>query len=437
MLFRNSLNGSEVNVSNLSLRDGRVFFSVRGTGCGKKFLNKWNGVLELDEHVTDGTYLRICDGWELTKQPRQRKHSEPKVASEPIVQHVASEPVAEPIAEPIVQHKAVSEPEPQAMAQPTQQQPVVQPYTQQQTANANDILGGLFQIVEQRVTENVQKMIQPALKNAVLNVQLIDTKGITHKIEGVVHEKFEVACQLVHDGFPVYFYGASGSGKNVLAEQVAKGLGLDYYYQSCVKDDFVLTGNPTASGGYCESEFYKAFSKGGLFVLDEADSIPQDVSLTLNQAIANGEFTFPVVGTVKAHKDFRIIACGNTSMGGASIEYNGRYAQDGAFKNRFAFIRVDYDTRIEEAIADHDAEILDFIRGLRKAAEDRHITLICGYRQIKGLATYRKIMKPADVIDMFVTQGMRVDELRILNEGLQDIADNQYAKAFKKMAKAA
>ena len=299
MLFRNSLNGSEVNVSNLSLRDGRVFFSVRGAGCGKKFLNKWIGVLELDEHVTDGTYLRICDGWELAKQPRQRKHSEPKVASEPIVQHVTSEPVAEPI-----------------MAQQT----IAQPYTQQQTANANDILGGLFQIVEQRVTENVQKMIQPALKNAVLNVQLIDTKGITHKIEGVVHEKFEVACQLVHDGFPVYFYGASGSGKNVLAEQVAKGLGLDYYYQSCVKDDFVLTGNPTASGGYCESEFYKAFSKGGLFVLDEADSIPQDVSLTLNQAIANGEFTFPVIGTVKAHKDFRIIACGNTSMGGASIE---------------------------------------------------------------------------------------------------------------------
>lgn len=423
MLFRNKNNGEELRIANLSLREGRVFFSLNGKGCGVRFFNKWRGVLELDEHVSDGTFVRVCADWEV-KTLRQRKHSEPKVASEPIV-------------EPVVKQQVVSEPEPQAMAQPTQQQPVVQPYTQQQTANANDILGGLFQIVEQRVTENVQKMIQPALKNAVLNVQLIDTKGITHKIEGVVHEKFEVACQLVHDGFPVYFYGASGSGKNVLAEQVAKGLGLDYYYQSCVKDDFVLTGNPTANGGYCESEFYKAFSKGGLFVLDEADSIPQDVSLTLNQAIANGEFTFPVIGTVKAHKDFRIIACGNTSMGGASIEYNGRYAQDGAFKNRFAFIRVDYDTRIEEAIADHDAEILDFIRGLRKAAEDRHITLICGYRQIKGLATYRKIMKPADVIDMFVTQGMRVDELRILNEGLQDIADNQYAKAFKKMAKAA
>lgn len=415
MLFRNKNNGEELRIANLSLREGRVFFSLNGKGCGVRFFNKWRGVLELDEHVSDGTFVRVCADWEV-KTLRQRKHSEPKVASEPTAQHVVSEPVSEPI---------------------MTQQTTAQPYTQQQTANANDILGGLFQIVEQRVTENVQKMIQPALKNAVLNVQLIDTKGITHKIEGVVHEKFEVACQLVHDGFPVYFYGASGSGKNVLAEQVAKGLGLDYYYQSCVKDDFVLTGNPTANGGYCESEFYKAFSKGGLFVLDEADSIPQDVSLTLNQAIANGEFTFPVVGTVKAHKDFRIIACGNTSMGGASIEYNGRYAQDGAFKNRFAFVRVDYDTRIEEAIADHDAEILDFIRGLRKAAEDRHITLICGYRQIKGLATYRKIMKPADVIDMFVTQGMRVDELRILNEGLQDIADNQYAKAFKKMAKAA
>lgn len=388
-----------------------TYEGVPSSRANKSLAAYFDVTKDVDEN--GNAILKLRDDYELAKIPRR---SSRKKVTEPSYEPVASEPVAEPI-----------------MAQQT----IAQPYTQQQTANANDILGGLFQIVEQRVTENVQKMIQPALKNAVLNVQLIDTKGITHKIEGVVHEKFEVACQLVHDGFPVYFYGASGSGKNVLAEQVAKGLGLDYYYQSCVKDDFVLTGNPTASGGYCESEFYKAFSKGGLFVLDEADSIPQDVSLTLNQAIANGEFTFPVIGTVKAHKNFRIIACGNTSMGGASIEYNGRYAQDGAFKNRFAFVRVDYDSRIEEAIADHDAEILDFIRGLRKAAEDRHITLICGYRQIKGLATYRKIMKPEDIIDMFVTQGMRVDELRILNEGLQDIADNQYAKAFKKMAKAA
>lgn len=413
--IKNEQTGEVLEVRNVTKNADGYF--VAAYKFGTKFFNKYGKAFEQVGHSGECQILALRSGWEIlklsrTRSPKQQQASDPVVVKEPM----ASEPAAEPI-----------------MAQQT----IAQPYTQQQTANANDILGGLFQIVEQRVTENVQKMIQPALKNAVLNVQLIDTKGITHKIEGVVHEKFEVACQLVHDGFPVYFYGASGSGKNVLAEQVAKGLGLDYYYQSCVKDDFVLTGNPTASGGYCESEFYKAFSKGGLFVLDEADSIPQDMSLTLNQAIANGEFTFPVVGTVKAHKNFRIIACGNTSMGGASIEYNGRYAQDGAFKNRFAFVRVDYDTRIEEAIADHDAEILDFIRGLRKAAEDRHITLICGYRQIKGLATYRKIMKPADVIDMFVTQGMRVDELRILNEGLQDIADNQYAKAFKKMAKAA
>lgn len=420
--IKNEQTGEELKVSNIHLsNDGRI---VGEYEFGTRFYNKYGRIFKRVGNEGDQPVLGfVSNDWELSNQQRKSKQMSKSKQSEPIV--------AEPIAQTFI-------PTSEETVEPiAQQQTISQPYSKQATNTAADIFGGIFEIVEQRVTENVQKMIQPALKNAVLNVQLIDTKGITHKIEGVVHEKFEVACQLVHDGFPVYFYGASGSGKNVLAEQVAKGLGLDYYYQSCVKDDFVLTGNPTANGGYCESEFYKAFSKGGLFVLDEADSIPQDVSLTLNQAIANGEFTFPVIGTVKAHKDFRIIACGNTSMGGASIEYNGRYAQDGAFKNRFAFVRVDYDTRIEEAIADHDAEILDFIRGLRKAAEDRHITLICGYRQIKGLATYRKIMKPEDVIDMFVTQGMRIDELRILNEGLQDIADNQYAKAFKKMAKAA
>lgn len=422
MLFRNLTNGSEVNVSNLKMVDGRVFFSVRGAGCGTKFFNKWRGVLELDEHVANGTYLRVCEGWELTKLTKQPSHRSSKsVTAEPVAEPVV-EPTAEPVVEPSTQ-KVVAEPVQQAQA-----------YTQQQTQQGYDILGGLFQVVEQRVTENVKQMIQPALAAAAVRIQLIDTAGIARTVEGVVHEQFGKVCQLVSDGVPVYLYGPAGSGKNILAEQVAKGLGLPYYYQSCVKDDFVLTGNPTASGEYCESEFYKAFTKGGLFVLDEADSIPQDVSLTLNQAIANGEFTFPVVGTMKAHENFRIVACGNTAMGGASIEYNGRYAQDGAFKNRFAFVNMNYDPRIEENLADGDQDILDFIRDLRKAATDRHITLICGYRQIKGMARYRKVFKPTEVIDMFVTQGMRIDELRILSGGLQ--VENKYSNAFKKMAKA-
>lgn len=422
MLFRNLNTGDEMNVSNLKMVDGRIFFSVRGAGCGKKFFNR-NTCLVHDEDAPNGTFLKCADGWELVSEPRRRRASVTHASVQPTP---VAEPTVEPIAEPISSEPTIVQ-QPVATQQPA--------YTSAQTAQGYDILGGLFSVVEQRVTENVKQMIQPVLKHAAVKIQLIDTAGISRTIEGVVHEKFGVVAQLVSDKKPVYLYGASGSGKNVLAEQVAKGLGMAYYYQSCVKDDFVLTGTPTATGEYCPSEFYKAFTKGGIFVLDEADSIPQDVSLVLNQAIANGEFTFPVVGTCKAHENFRIIACGNTGMGGASIEYNGRYAQDGAFKNRFAFVRIDYDKRIEEALSDGDQEILDFIYQLRKSAEDRHITLICGYRQILGMAQYRKIFKPEDVLDMFVTQGMRIDELRILCNGVS--TDNKYGKALSKMAKKA
>ena len=35
MLFKNSEN-VEMNVSNLTMKDGRIFFSVRGKGCGQR-----------------------------------------------------------------------------------------------------------------------------------------------------------------------------------------------------------------------------------------------------------------------------------------------------------------------------------------------------------------------------------------------------------------
>lgn len=372
--------------------------------------------------VNGNALLKLRDGFELYKFPRQSK-AKAKPMAEPV----------EPIKETAVIEESAAEPI-QTVAEPA---PAPKPtYTAQQTNNAADIFGGLFSMVEQRVTENVSRMIQPALQRAAVRIEIVDTAGIVRKVDGICHDKFAQVCKLIAAGKAVYLFGPAGSGKNIMAEQVAKGLGLDYYYQSCVKDDFVLTGTPSATGEYVPSEFFKAFTKGGLFVLDEADSIPQDVSVVLNQAVANGEFTFPVVGTVKAHKDFRIIACGNTSMAGASIEYNGRYQQDGAFKNRFAFVKVGYDSRIEEALSDGNQDILDFIRELRRSAEERHVTLVCGYRQIKGLADFckDKDFTPSDLIEMFCTQGMRVDELRVLFAGMRDLDGNKYYKAFGKMA---
>ena len=84
MKFRNLTSGEVMNVSNIRLRDGRIFFQVRGKGCGTKFFNR-NKCLILDEHVEDGTYLSIADGWVFDEAPKERKARTPKAPKKEVV----------------------------------------------------------------------------------------------------------------------------------------------------------------------------------------------------------------------------------------------------------------------------------------------------------------------------------------------------------------
>ena len=123
----------------------------------------------------------------------------------------------------------------------------------------------------------------------------------------VKHECFNALLQLVQLGESVYLYGPAGSGKNYVCEQIARALGIEFYYQNSITDEYKLTGYLDASGNYHETEFYRAFTRGGLFMLDELDASCPDTLVTLNAALANGYFTFPG-GRVKMHPDFHCIA---------------------------------------------------------------------------------------------------------------------------------
>lgn len=46
-------------------------------------------------------------------------------------------------------------------------------------------------------------------------------------------------------------------------------------------------------GNYQETQFFKAFTEGGLFMLDEMDASIPEVLVILNAAIANRYFDFP------------------------------------------------------------------------------------------------------------------------------------------------
>lgn len=248
------------------------------------------------------------------------------------------------------------------------------------------------------------------------------------KSDEVMHERYNELLKIMNLKESVYLYGPAGSGKNHVCEQIARALGIEFYYQNSITDEYKLIGFIDGSGKYHETEFYRAFSRGGLFMLDEMDASCPDTLVTLNAALANGYFTFPC-GRVKMHPDFHCIAAGNTCGRGATEEYSGRSVLDAASLNRFVPLSFDYSPAIEKKIAGGDLEILQFVHDLRKSAAAAGIHIVLGYRNIQRLAKFRKVFDIAEVVRLAVTGGYDADEINILKAGLT-YKNNSFAMAM-------
>ena len=245
----------------------------------------------------------------------------------------------------------------------------------------------------------------------------------------ITHDKYNDILTIMKGGDAAYLYGPAGSGKNHVCEQIARALGVEFYYQNSITDEFKLVGFIDGAGKYHETEFYRAFTRGGLFMLDEMDASCPDTLVTLNAALANGYFTFPC-GRVKMHPDFHCIAAGNTCGRGATEEYNGRNTLDAASLNRFMPMEFDYCPAIEKKLAGKDgADILEFIRDLRKSAAAAGVHIVLGYRNIQRLAKYRKLFDAKKLVEYCVTGGYDRDEINILRAGLK-FKNNPFALAM-------
>ena len=249
------------------------------------------------------------------------------------------------------------------------------------------------------------------------------------KEEEIKHRKFHAIKNCVNRGLPVYLYGEAGTGKNVICKQVAEELGLDFYFSNSVTQEYKISGYGDAKGEYVPTEFYKAFTKGGLFILDELDASSPEVLILLNAAIANRYFEFPVIGRVNAHEDFRVIAAGNTCGRGADEVYNGRMQLDGATLNRFAYVEVEYDERIENRLANNNADLVNFVRDLRKSSKKAGLPIVLSYRNISMMTELISMFSIREAMEMAIIKGMPKDDIEILYRGL-DNRSNQYAEVF-------
>lgn len=311
------------------------------------------------------------------------------------------------------------------------------------TSAVNEIVNSIMNVIALTSGDAIVEMMMPKIKEKVEKEIGAIPKRIEVKcndqiklIQGTTHEMYETVLNMVNMDIPVYLTGKAGTGKNVICKQVAEALGLEFYFTNAVTQEYKLTGFIDANGKYHNTQFYDAFTKGGLFFLDEMDASVPETLVILNAAIANRYFDFPC-GRIEAHPNFRIIAAGNTFGTGADINYTGRYSLDRASLDRFAVVKIDYSPAIEEAIADGDNELIQFCRAFREATDKAGVECLCSYRTMERIRKLSTVMgKIEDVLSVSLTKGMDQDTKKTIEVRLDEnpgMSGNKYAKAFKKM----
>lgn len=266
----------------------------------------------------------------------------------------------------------------------------------------------------------------------------IDLTPKTQNTKIVKHEKFNQIKTCVECDIPVYLVGEAGTGKNFTLEQIAREMGLEFYFTNSVQQEYKLTGFIDAGGKYHETEFYKAFTNGGLFFLDEIDASIPEVLVLLNAAIANRYFEFPN-GRVEAHPDFRVVAAGNTVGSGADELYTGRLVLDQATLDRFVVIDFDYDRNVEMNLAHGNEQLVNFVRGLRRFAKENGIRATFSYRCI---ITTTKLMETGmnlkTILTIAIFKGLDKDTVNTFRTDLvKDGNTGKFYYALKELQGAA
>lgn len=295
----------------------------------------------------------------------------------------------------------------------------------------------MLQVLAAQSVDKVMEIAKPKIEEHIVNtfgvlpqIHQIQTPKETVEIQGVVHEEFDTVLQLVNCDIPVFLTGAAGTGKNVVCKQVAQAMNLEFYFTNAVTQEYKLTGFIDANGTYHETQFYKAFTEGGVFMLDEMDASIPEVLIILNAAIANRYFDFPI-GRVEAHENFRLIAAGNTFGTGADIEYTGRFQLDAASLDRFAVVEIDYSPAIEDAVANGKKEVLDFVREFRRACRECGIKHLATYRAISRIAKLDGLMDTDKILKMALVKGLGKDDINVISHSMRIPGNNRYYEAFK------
>lgn len=285
--------------------------------------------------------------------------------------------------------------------------------------------------LEDRIKDNLDKFIEEKYGVLPKILKIKNEDKPEKEMKGLFHKDFEKICKIVNADIPLMLVGGAGAGKNHTLEQVAEALDLTFYTTNAINQEYKLTGFIDANGKYHETEFYKAFTKGGMFFLDEIDASCPEALIILNGAIANRYFDFPT-GRVNAHKDFRVVCAGNTFGRGADMVYVGRNVLDGATLDRFVTLEFDYDKNIEKQLA-YDDDLYNFIRALREAIEKSGLRYIVSMRALINSTKLLRIgIDKKTVLKTSIIKNMQIDDINSIIKKIS--LNNEWTKALKELS---
>ena len=248
---------------------------------------------------------------------------------------------------------------------------------------------------------------------------------------GTAHKCLADVIANVAAGIHTYLVGPAGTGKTHLCIQVSEALDKQLNICGAMLTKHEVTGYTDANGNYVSTAMRDAFEFGHIINWDEVDASAPAALVAVNAMLANDRYTFPD-RTVERHPDFCVIACGNTYGTGADREYVGRMQLDAATLDRFAFIEVDYDTRLEcqlgrahfEAHGGTDMVACDrwiaTVQGARAAVSERKLRHVVSPRAtINGAKLIARGVAVSKVLDMVLFKGAADDVRAAIEVAIQ------------------
>lgn len=406
----NAKNGKRISANNSDVIVGIMELEERGLSEDDIIMAIERGYIESKADLLNAS--RVAEVIEHMKSLYAEPTGVPIFNTKPIEEVIDVEPIEEPIEEPVK--------EPVTNGQGILEQAIF--------GVVNDAVVGM---VEPKLDALFDQYVKENPSRVQTTIEWVNPDTGKHT-EGVQHHEFETIAQIVGSGENALLVGPAGTGKNFLCKQLADFFGLDFYFANAVTQEHKLIGFIDANGTYHETQFYKAYTNGGLFMFDELDASDESVLVTFNAALENGYMDFPT-GRVYAHEDFKCVACANTFGNGASMEYVGRTELDMATLDRFVPVRIDYDAEIEKSMTD-DLSLIEFIHTFRQACEEYGIHHVTSYRGLRRCAKFKDVFGIKKTLETAIVRNLEHDDLMMMVDKFENKVD-EWSTTFCEIAR--